>query len=301
MPRGIDHLVLAARDLNAQADLYRRLGFQVGARNRHPWGTLNHIVQFDRHFLELISTEPGFVRPDPRLPVAQFSDPIADLLGRREGMSQLVLESADAAADQADFAAHGIGGRETFFFERRGRRPDGSEVHVAFTLAFARHPEIREAGFFVCQQHFPENFWNPAFQRHPNRVTGVAAVVMHAVGEAADAVISRFCRQPQSSPIAGGRAYDTGRGLIELVERAAFERAYGEAPVLTCETCFAAVRFACRDLAALERGLLAGRVPHGRQGDRIVVPAAAAHGIALAFETRGDRPSARLRRSAPRS
>jgi len=33
MPRAIDHLVIPARDLAAQAELYRRLGFQVGARN----------------------------------------------------------------------------------------------------------------------------------------------------------------------------------------------------------------------------------------------------------------------------
>ena len=54
MPRAINHLVIPARDLTAQAELYRRLGFQVGARNSHPWGTENHIVQFDGAFLELI-------------------------------------------------------------------------------------------------------------------------------------------------------------------------------------------------------------------------------------------------------
>jgi len=36
MARGLDHIVHAVRDLDAAADLYRRLGFTVGARNRHP-------------------------------------------------------------------------------------------------------------------------------------------------------------------------------------------------------------------------------------------------------------------------
>ncbi len=44
--RRIDHLVLAVRDLDAAGLFYERLGFQVGARNRHPWGTENRIVQF---------------------------------------------------------------------------------------------------------------------------------------------------------------------------------------------------------------------------------------------------------------
>jgi hypothetical protein len=42
--RRLDHLVLPARDLDDRAELYRRIGFTVGARNRHPWGTENHIV-----------------------------------------------------------------------------------------------------------------------------------------------------------------------------------------------------------------------------------------------------------------
>jgi catechol 2,3-dioxygenase-like lactoylglutathione lyase family enzyme len=45
MAGGLDHVVHAVRDLDAAAELYRRLGFTVGARNRHAWGTHNHLVQ----------------------------------------------------------------------------------------------------------------------------------------------------------------------------------------------------------------------------------------------------------------
>jgi catechol 2,3-dioxygenase-like lactoylglutathione lyase family enzyme len=34
MSNGLDHVVHAVRDLGRAADLYARLGFQVGARNR---------------------------------------------------------------------------------------------------------------------------------------------------------------------------------------------------------------------------------------------------------------------------
>ncbi|MBM3606471.1 MAG: VOC family protein, partial [Alphaproteobacteria bacterium] len=53
--RRIDHLVLAVRDLDGAAAFYERLGFHVGARNRHPWGTENRLVQFQSSFLELIT------------------------------------------------------------------------------------------------------------------------------------------------------------------------------------------------------------------------------------------------------
>jgi len=63
--RRIDHAVVAVQDLDAARDLYRRLGFQVGARNRHPWGTENRLIQFHNSFIELIAVGPnGDAIPD---------------------------------------------------------------------------------------------------------------------------------------------------------------------------------------------------------------------------------------------
>ena len=63
MPRGLDHIVHAVRDLDAAAEFYRRAGFTVGARNRHAWGTHNYIVQFPGVFIELIAIgEPELIR-----------------------------------------------------------------------------------------------------------------------------------------------------------------------------------------------------------------------------------------------
>src|SRR5215467_5134661 len=53
--RGLDHVVHAVRDLEAAAELYRRLGFTVGARNQHSWGTHNHLIQLPGFFLELLT------------------------------------------------------------------------------------------------------------------------------------------------------------------------------------------------------------------------------------------------------
>ena len=55
MSRGLDHIVHAVRDLDAAAEFYRRAGFTVGARNRHPWGTENHLVQLPGFFVEILT------------------------------------------------------------------------------------------------------------------------------------------------------------------------------------------------------------------------------------------------------
>src|ERR1700689_362384 len=103
MPRAIDHIVIPARDLTAEADLYRRLGFQVGARNCHPWGTENHIVQFDGCFLELIGLCDRFEAPEPQPGVFSFAGFVARFLARSEGLAMLVLRSDDAEADRRRF------------------------------------------------------------------------------------------------------------------------------------------------------------------------------------------------------
>lgn len=180
-PRRIDHVVVAVHDLDAAGAFYQRLGFQVGSRNRHPWGTENRLIQFGSSFIELITVGDDAEAIADHAPGRfSFGGFVRDYLREREGLAMLVLDSDDAAADAAAFSGKGLGSFEPFFFERKGRRPDGSETQVAFTLAFAVDAEAPMAGFFVCQQHFPENFWNPAFQRHDNGASAIASIGMTA-------------------------------------------------------------------------------------------------------------------------
>jgi Glyoxalase-like domain len=171
MARGLDHIVHAVRDLDAEADFYRRAGFTVGAQNKHSWGTHNHIVQFPGFFVELLNLgEPELiVRHAPRL--FSFGDFLQSFLSRGEGLAMLVLEGRGAAADAEAFRLADIGDFQVFDFEREAKRPNGATVKVAFSLAFAADEKAGDAGFFTCQQHYPENFWNPAFQEHLNGVT----------------------------------------------------------------------------------------------------------------------------------
>ncbi len=287
MPRGIDHLVLAVRDLDAAAEFYRALGFTVGSRNRHPWGTLNHIVQMPGQFLELIATEPGFEKPQPHEPVHSFAGFLTDYLAQREGLAMLVLESRDAQADLQNFRSAGIAKPDPLFFERRGKRPDGSDVHVAFTLAFAAAPTVGAAGFFVSQQHYPENFWNPAFQKHGNGVTGIAAVVLQASEPSSlEAFFTGFSgqavRTTLSSATASGISVDTGRGAIEVVTPASAQAAYG--PITAGNPGFVAMRLRCASLAAVRQSLITAGISNEERADRLIVPAPHAFGVALAFE-----------------
>src|SRR5450631_2306800 len=180
MPHGLDHIVHAVRDLDAAGEFYARAGFTVGARNRHPWGTHNRIVQLKNCFIEILTVaEPEKIAPHG---AASFSFGAfnRDFLSSREGFSMLILNSGNAIGDARAFEAAGIGGFEVFDFAREGKKPDGTPVKLAFSLAFAQDAASPNVRFAVCQHHFPENFWDPAFQRHANSAKGVPGVVLVA-------------------------------------------------------------------------------------------------------------------------
>ncbi|RFB80548.1 VOC family protein [Methylovirgula sp. 4M-Z18] len=283
MPRALDHLVLASRTLTAQADLYRRMGFTVGVKNRHPWGTENQIVQLHGAFLELISTGDGYRPPqDIDLHTFSFSAFIAHFIENREGFAMLVLQSQDAETDRAKFKQAGIGDFETFHFGRKAKRPDGSDTEVAFTLAFAQSKHIDEAGFFVCQQHFPQNFWNPAFQTHANTAQAIAGVIL--VAEQPGAHLSFLNAFAGTS--ADAAPIDTGGGQIAVLSPAEFAQNYGasESQPRTSPW-LAAYRIAVSDLAQCASSLADGKVVFSESNGWLIVPPLVAFGVTIVFET----------------
>ncbi|MGQ0677973.1 MAG: VOC family protein, partial [Rhodospirillales bacterium] len=185
MNRAIDHLVLCVRDLDAARAFYARLGFTLTPRALHPWGTGKSLAQMQGNFLEILAVvEPGKIAP-PKPGEFGFGWFNASFLEKREGFSMLVLQTQDAKADHAAFARAGLDTYPPFRFERQARLPDGNTATVAFTTCFATDRRMPEAGFFTCQQHAPQHFWKPEYQKHANGALGVTEVVMRAPDPAA--------------------------------------------------------------------------------------------------------------------
>ncbi|HVY58412.1 MAG TPA: VOC family protein [Xanthobacteraceae bacterium] len=285
MSRGLDHVVHAVHDLDGAADVYTRLGFTVGARNRHPWGTHNRIVQLAGSFIEILTVaEPDKLGTEGVS--LQFGARNRDFLARHEGLSFLMLESGDAPRDAAAFRAAGIGVSEALTFTRTGQGPDGGPVKVGFSLAFAQDPRAPEIGFAVCRQLQPESFWNPVLQAHPNTAVRLAGVVLVADNPSDHHVfLSAFAGQRDLQATSSGITLKTSRGDIQVMDRAAFLAHFGAHPPDTTRGArLAALRFAVRDLAAARSAIQQGRLdPQERMG-RIVVGPRAAMGATLAFE-----------------
>ncbi len=287
MARGLDHIVHAVRDLDAGAALYRKLGFTVGARNTHPWGTQNHIVQLPGFFVELLGIGDASRIPPHETRDFSFGAFSREFLARHEGLSMLVLEGQGAQADAETFRAAAIGDFAVFDFEREGKRADGTPVKVAFSLAFAQDARAPDIGFFTCQQHYPDNFWNAAFQRHANRVSRIGGAVIVAENPSDHHVfLSAFVGERELQSSSSGVKVTTPRGDIQVMDPSAYRTHFGiEPPSIARGACLAAIRFMSDAIEATKVELGRSQVPHAERMGKLVVGPDVAMGAALVFES----------------
>lgn len=284
MTRGIDHLVLAVRELAKARAFYQALGFTLTPRAVHPWGTANHLVQLRGGFLELLAVADRAEIAAPRPGEFSFGAHNRDFLAKREGMSMLVFQSHDARRDQAEFAASGLQTYAPFAFGREAKLPDGTVARVAFSLAFVTDPRMPEAAFFTCQQHAPQYFWKLDYQTHANRARGIAEVIMVAPDPP---VLAEFFAQLQgkeSVRSAGGSlAVATARGRITILAPPAFAARFGGPNPGPASPHFAAFRIVGVDPDRQSARLKAAGVPHRTADGTVQIPAAAAFGVAIEF------------------
>jgi glyoxalase-like protein len=178
--KGIDHLVLCGIDLEAMRERYAALGFTLTPLAQHPFGTRNSLVQLDNVFIELLSVAQPEKIPEHRPGHFSFAAFNRDFLKQGEGLSMLVLDSVDARADTAFYRRHGLETYQPFDFSRRAKLPTGDNAVVSFSLAFVADPQMPRCGFFCCQQHAPQYFWQPYYQDHPNGAQTVLEVALVA-------------------------------------------------------------------------------------------------------------------------
>jgi hypothetical protein len=287
MRHGLDHIVHAVRDLDAAAEFYASAGFTVGARNRHAWGTHNRIVQLKNCYIEILEVAEA----DKIVPHGarwfSFGAFNRDFLASREGFSMLILNSSDAIGDARAFEAAGIGGYAVFDFAREGTKPDGTPVKLAFSLAFAHDPASPDLRFAACQHHFPENFWDPAFQTHAHgakTVPGVAMVADHPSDHHIFLKAFTGVQDLHSSSI--GIKARTENGDIEIMEQVAFRDQFGVSPDVDGEgMTLNGLRFEVADIVQVEALHRQNGIASQRHVGRLVVPPSAAHGATLIFET----------------
>lgn len=291
MNRAIDHLVLPVADLDAARETYRRMGFTLTPTARHPWGTANSLVQLQGNFLELLAVAESEKIPTPAPGQFSFGAFNQAYLKKRQGLSMLVFQSEDARRDQAEFAARGLETYAPFDFSRQAKLPDGSEATVAFSLAFATDPRMPDAAFFTCQQHAPQYFWKPDYQRHANGARRVTEVVMLAntPNEFAD-FFGKLVEPPAVSQSEGALTVTLDGGTLSILDATRLAARFPGIRLrdILRKPYFAGYSVAVDELEVAEDILERNGIAAMRAGDRLQI--AAEHAFGAVIEFRAEHP-----------
>src|SRR5208282_2725904 len=153
-------------------------------------------------------------------------------------------------------------------FSRTARLPDGGSVTVAFSLAFATHPEMPDAAFFVCQQHAPQYFWKAEYQRHANGTRAVAEVLMlaEAPGMLGD-FLARLLEPAAAREEGGALRLALEGGSLTILDPGQFRARYGAMGAgldAAAGPRFAGYRVAVERLETADAILSRNRVPFRR-------------------------------------
>lgn len=282
--KGIDHLVLCGRNHEGMRESFSGLGFTLTPQAQHPFGTGNSLVQLEGCFFELLSVFEAGKIPDHEAQRFSFGAFNRDFLSRHEGLSMLALDSTDARADVAAFRAAGLKTYEPFDFSRKARLPDGREVTVGFSLAFVTNPAMPDVAFFTTQQHAPQHFWKPDYQRHANRALTILEVCLVAERpEEHAAFLSAFAGFPAGT-VEEGITVRTARGNITCLTPRGFQKSFGRpAPELHNGPRFGGFTIGVRRIARLAEAITSSRFSLQKDGPHRAVLSVDVNGSALAF------------------
>ncbi len=167
--RGIDHVLVAVRDLERAAERWQDLGFVLTPPGVHPhWGTANRCIMLENSYIELIGFTGAHPRRRPELE--------AFLAEQGEGLCGLALATDDAAATLEAWRSLG--------FSPQGPEELSRTLPEGEALAFLTVPLPPEQclglWLFACQHRTPKALRRPEWLQHPNGCRRLVSVTLHA-------------------------------------------------------------------------------------------------------------------------
>ena len=283
---GIDHVVIAVKDLDRARETYGRLGFTLSPRGEHspPLGTANHTIMGQRDYLELLAVTEE----------TEANRGYREALAGGEGIVSVALATPDVTTVRAAWQAAGMDPEETLRFSRPVERPGLAPIEARFEIARLPEDAVPGTRVFACSHLTREAVWLPELLDHPNTAVAVLSVTIAtpdprgATGAWARALSGAPVRL-RAPRLRGGFRIDVGAQSIELLApRFAAERfGLAQAPrraVAVGLTLTVSDRGACR--AELARG----RVPVRDDGERLLVAPEDACGVAIAWAPRRRAP-----------
>jgi len=278
---GVDHAVVAVRDLDSAAEGWKQLGFTLAPRGTHSarMGTGNHTIMLGSDYIELVGV---LTETEQNAPTRAF------LARTGGGIERVAFTTTDAAAGVEEVRAHGFAPLGPIDFERPVTLPDGRLSAARFSTY--QWPIDQAPGgvrLFACQHKTRDTVWIPQLQRHANTALGILRVVMVSPDPQADAQqLARMIDGDVRSTADGAFLVPSGtdRADFTFVGKPQLARQFeGVSLAVLQERGGAALVLRAESLDAAEKAVGAAGI---RTASAVVVPPSAANGVMLAFVTR---------------
>ena len=277
----LDHAVISVRDrMNEAAAIFARMGFTLTERSFHSTGSCNHLMVFERDYLELIGFPPAgqTIRPD--------------LLEAPIGLDGLVLKAGDVQAIHLELLARGFPAGEPQALARKLTLPgSGFEEEARFTTVRLPRGALQGGRLYYCRHETPQLIWHAPFQSHHNGALGIVSFTIAVPDPAVEiSNYERILDTLASIGTNGGARIRMGHAELELLTPAALQTSLG---TLACDAkdfdgrerdaYLAMVTIRVGDLAATQRALEHGGFSVTPLREGIAVPAAEAMNCTIAF------------------
>ena len=272
--KGIDHVVITARDLNSIEDSFRRMGFNLTPRGHHTLGSQNHCIMFGKDYFELLMVPQ-------RLPGREYYYDFARI---GDGLAAVALKTDNARGAYGELTAAALAPSEPVDFSRPVQLPEGAR-NASFRITQLGLEHTPGGQVFLCQHFTRDVVWRPEYQGHANTATGLAAIAI--VSQEVPATASAYERlfDVKAEPIAEGLLVNSGDIPIAVVtERALAKRLPGVWISARHQPFMAALFIHVKDRDTAEKALRDGGLHPTRMPDgSVALGAAEAHGVAIIF------------------
>ena len=260
----LDHVIIAVRDLGAAAATYRKLGFTLTPRGLHEGrGTGNHCIMFKDSYIELL----GIV--DEVGAKGRLAERVN---ARGEGGLGIAYGADNADAAAATLRAAGIAVEDPVELSRPLELAGKREM-VKFRNVMMPGLTLPNVMQFVCTHLTPKlTRARHEWQLHPNGATGISEVIVTA-----DNIDPHWDELERLYDNNVGNVVVTldSRRKLDTEEGAALKGAPHDGIVMLC--------IHVNEPDAASAMLAIAKVPHDERDEQIIVPAFAAHGVAIAF------------------
>lgn len=280
----INHVGMVVRDLAASVTRFEAMGFVLTPYSPHSgawkpgepvqnFRSGNRCIMFAHNYLEILANEDAR-QPSPRL---------AGYLRHHQGAHIICFNTDDPHALERRLSDAGVGTSGVIPLQRDIDTPDGVRTAKFERIQFA--PENSPEGYIQAARHLtPEYIYQPRYIAHPNGCFELSDTIV--VADDLDGFARKYARYLGATPTRDGEVV---RFRFPLVSTLTIVQ-QRHAPALLPGTLYpplpgiAAVAFRTRGLEALRRRLADRGFTVNEIGNRVLVPAEEASGVAVIFE-----------------